>query len=156
VEATPRVTSPDKPVSAQTRSAAAAFSDAAGTVFLHQCWANSVAHPITEAAMEYQKLITDLCTKDPWHFSAANKFGCLTKGVGRHIKETNTNKWIPCAKLLADQQPTYTGFACTIWEQKEDVLHMNDIGRNLVDYPGNVIVATSELETIKILLNSII
>jgi hypothetical protein len=44
----------NKPVLAQTWSdTAAAISTTAETMFVHQCWANSVAHPVTGAAMEY-------------------------------------------------------------------------------------------------------
>jgi hypothetical protein len=55
----------DQPISARTRSAtAAAASISPENLFLHQCWANSVAHPITGAAMEYHQLISDPATRE--------------------------------------------------------------------------------------------
>jgi hypothetical protein len=146
----------DGPVSSRTQSATA-VSDATESLFIIKYWANSVAHPVTGAEMEYQQLISNLATKEPWQLLAANKFGCFTQGVGGHIKGTDTIQWIPCANLLAYQQPTYPRFVWTIREQKEEKCCTRmTLGGNLVDYPDDVSVGMAEMETIKILLNSVV
>jgi hypothetical protein len=78
-------------------------------------------------------------------------------GVGGRIKGTDTIRWILRADLLADRQPTYPWFVCTIREQKEEKFRTRmTLGGNLVDYPGDVSVGTAEMETIKMLLNSVV
>jgi hypothetical protein len=46
---------------------------------------------------------------------------------------------------------------CTICEQKEEKCHTRmTLGGNLVDYPGDVSMGMAEMETIKILLSSVV
>jgi hypothetical protein len=138
-------------VAACTRSATTT------AINLQQGWANVVMHPITGVAMEYQQLISDPLTKEAWQLSAASEFGRLAQGIGGHIKGTNMIKFIQADELLADWQPTYPRFVCMECPQKEEKFCMQMTVRgNLIDYPGNLSVATAKMERIKILLSGVV
>jgi Reverse transcriptase (RNA-dependent DNA polymerase) len=119
--------------------------------------ANSVTHPVTGATMEYRQLITDPVTKDAWLLSSANEFGRLAQGVGGRIDGTNTIRFIPSNELPQGRQATYPRFVCTERPQKTERNRTRlTLGGNLINYPGDVSVGTAELDTTKILLNSVV
>jgi hypothetical protein len=113
---------------------------------------NAVLHPTTGKPMTYRELL-----RDPWELSAANEFGRLAQGVGGHIKGTNTITFIPHDQVPPGRIPTYPRFVCEHRPQKTEVNRTRlTLGGNLIQYPGDVSTKTAELETIKILLNSVI
>jgi hypothetical protein len=120
-------------------------------------FANSVIHPVTGKPMEYRQLITDPATRDAWNISAANEFGRLAQGVGGRVKGTDTIRFIHHSEIPADRTPTYPRFVCTERPQKTEVnCTRMTLGGNLIDYPGDVSTTTAEMETTKILFNSVV
>jgi hypothetical protein len=107
--------------------------------------------------MTYRELITYPLTKSDWELSSANEFGHLAQGVGGRIKGTNTIRFIDHAKLPKDRSSTYPRFVCELRPQKSEVNRTRlTLGGNLIHYPGDVSMRMAELETLKILLNSVI
>jgi hypothetical protein len=150
-DASLRVATDPAPVAAHTRSATTM------AINLQQGWANAVMHPVTGVAMEYHQLITNPITKAAWQLSAANEFGRLAQGVRGRIKGTNTIKFIQADELPTGRQPTYPRFVCTERPHKEEKCCTQMIvGGNLINYPGDVSVATTEMETIKLLFNGVV
>jgi Reverse transcriptase (RNA-dependent DNA polymerase) len=107
--------------------------------------------------MEYQHLISDPITRADWQTSAATEFGQLAQGVGGRIKGTDTITFIPHHAMPADRKATYPRFVCSEQPQKTEKNRTRmTVGGNLIDYPGDKSTNTVELETTKILLNSVI
>jgi hypothetical protein len=122
-----------------------------------QLFANAVLHPTTGKPMTYRELLRDPLTKADWELSAANEFGRLAQGVGGRIQGTNTITFIPADELPPGRTATYPRFVCEQRPQKTEVNRTRlTLGGNLIQYPGDVSTKTAELETIKILLNSVI
>jgi Reverse transcriptase (RNA-dependent DNA polymerase) len=120
-------------------------------------YASSVIHPTTGRLMEYRQLITDPVTRDAWQVSAANEFGRLAQGVGGRLKGTNTITFIHHHEMPNDRQATYPRFVCSERPQKQERNRTRmTVGGNLIDYPGDKSTKTAELETTKILLNSVV
>jgi hypothetical protein len=119
--------------------------------------ANAVMHPISGRPMTYRELLKDPLTKRDWELSAANEFGRLAQGVGGRIKGTDTIKFIPHSAMPSDRTATYPRFVCEYRPQKTEVNRTRlTLGGNLIKSPGEVSTKTAELETIKILFNSVI
>jgi hypothetical protein len=107
--------------------------------------------------MEYRQLITDPVTREEWQLLAANEFGQLAQGVGGCIKGTNTITFIPHHEMPSDRQATYPRFVCSERPQKQEKNHTcMTVGGNLINYPGDKSTCTAELETSKILFNSVV
>jgi hypothetical protein len=120
-------------------------------------YASAVAHPITGRAMEYRQLITDPATHAEWQLLTANKFGRLVQGVGGRVKGTNTITFTPHNEMPNDRQATYLRFVCSKRPQKQEKNQTRmTVGGNLIDYPGNKSMQMAELETTKLLFNSMI
>jgi hypothetical protein len=76
----------------------------------------------TGQLLNYQQLIRSPKYKKAWNLLAANKFGCLTQGVGNRIKGTNTIKFIhkrevPTSRL---KDVTHGQFVCTERPEKAE------------------------------------
>jgi hypothetical protein len=139
-----------QPIAMRTRNAQAKY-------ILENYFANAVAHPTTGKLMEYRQLITDPTTKETWQLSAANEFGRLAQGVGGRVKGTNTITFIQHHEMPQDREATYPRFVCSERPQKTEKYRTRmTIGGNRIDYPGDKSTRTAELETTKILLNSVI
>jgi hypothetical protein len=140
----------DEPIAKRTRNAGVHLEPV-------NFYANAVAHPITGRPMEYQQLISDPSTRESWQISAANEFGRLAQGVGGRVKGTNIIHFIPHHEMPADRQATYPRFVCSERLQKQENNRTRmTVGGNLIDYPGDKSTRTAELETTKILFNSVI
>jgi Reverse transcriptase (RNA-dependent DNA polymerase) len=153
VQALPRVqptVEEHEPIAKRTRSGGATFEPI-------NFYANAVTHPVTGKQMEYRQLIKDPTTRDAWQLSAANEFGRLAQSVGRRIKGTDTITFIPHHEMPADRQATYPRFVCSERPQKQERNRTRmTVGGNLIDYPGEKSTRTAELETTKILFNSVV
>ena len=119
--------------------------------------ANVVMHPVSGKPMTYRELLKDPLTKREWELSASDGFGRLAQGVGGRIQGTDTIKFIPHSAMPMDRTATYPRFVCEHRPQKTEVNRTRlTLGGNLIKYPGDVSTKTAELETIKILFNSVI
>jgi hypothetical protein len=121
-----------------------------------QFYANAVLHPMSGKPMTYRELLRDPLTRSEWELSSANEFGRLAQGVGGRIKGTDI-RFIRHSEMPTDRKATYPRFVCEHRPQKTEVNRTRlTLGGNLINYPGNVSTRTAELETIKILFNSVI
>jgi hypothetical protein len=109
---------------------------------------------------EYKQLITNPKTQAKWTHSYGNKIGCLTKGMPGRNTGTNTIIFI-----RKDQVPTtrakdvtYGLIACLIQPEKLDEPNRTRLiaGGDRVHYPDDAGTPTTNLLTVKILINSII
>jgi hypothetical protein len=140
----------NEPIAARTRSGGLQQQP-------HNLWANAVLHPVTGKAMEYRKLITDPVTKNAWLILAANEYGRLMQGGGGRVKGTDTMHFIKRSDIPSGRTSTYPRFVCEERPQKKEVNRTRlTLGGNLIDYPGDVSTRTAEMDTIKILLNSVV
>jgi Reverse transcriptase (RNA-dependent DNA polymerase) len=81
----------------------------------------------------------------------------LAQGVGGRIKGTDTITFIPHHEMPADRQATYPRFVCSERPQKQEKNRTRmTVGGNLISYPGDKSTRTAELETSKILFNSVV
>jgi len=118
-------------------------------------YANAIINPETGKSMEYRDLIRDPTTKAAWLTSSANEFGHLAQGIGGRVQGTDTIFFIPRDKVPQGRKPTYARFVCTYRPQKNEPNRTRlTVGGNLIDYPGDKSTRTSDLTTIKCLLNS--
>jgi hypothetical protein len=107
--------------------------------------------------MEYRQLIADPATCETWQKSTANEFGRLAQGVGGRIKGTDTITFIRHHEMPQDRQATYPRFVCSERPQKAERHRTRmTVGGNKIDYPGDKSTRTAELETTKILFNSVV
>jgi hypothetical protein len=150
VPASPRVekqATTNNPVATRTRSSAACKQ----SFLQHMFMANSVIHPVTGATMEYRQLIMDPSTKDAWLISAANDW--------RKVSVEESREQIQFASYQArnGRTATYPRFVCSERPQKTEPNRTRlTLGGILIHYPGDVSVGTAELDTTKILLNSVV
>jgi hypothetical protein len=107
--------------------------------------------------MEYRQLIANPATCETWQISAANEFGRLAQGVGGRITGTDTITFIHHHEMPQYQQATYLRFVCSKRPQKaEHHRTQMTVGGNKIDYPGDKSTRSAELQTTKILFNSIV
>jgi hypothetical protein len=77
--------------------------------------------------------------------------------VGGRIKGTNTIKFIPRSEVPPDRKTTYIRVVCELKPHKAEKERTRvTVGGNLIDYPGDVSTRTAELQTIKLLANSVV
>jgi hypothetical protein len=77
--------------------------------------------------------------------------------MGGRIKGTDTIQFIPSKDLPNGQTAMYPRFVCSEQPQKAERNQTRlTLGGNLINYPGDVSVGTAELDTTKILLNSVV
>jgi hypothetical protein len=149
-----------QPIATRTRAATAPTEIFEATTIQNnelQFYANAVLHPTSGKPMTYRELLRDPLTKREWELSSANEFGRLAQGVGGRIKGTDTIRFIRHAEMPPDRKATYPRFVCEHRPQKTEVNRTRlMLGGNLINYPGDVSTRTAELETIKILFNSVI
>jgi hypothetical protein len=109
--------------------------------------------------LNYRQPIRDTKHKEIWSTSAANKFGCLSQGVGGRVKGTNTIFFIRKAQVPKDRikDVTYGSYGCEIKLNKEEKHCMQLTARgDRIYYPDDVGTPTADMTLIKVLLNSII
>ena len=79
------------------------------------------------------------------------------EGLKRGITGTHTMKMVHWSDIPKYRKITYAQFVCYYRPQKEEVnRHHIAVGRDRVDYPGDVLKKTADLTTIKCLLNSVL
>jgi hypothetical protein len=128
-----------------------------GIPFEHMAMA--VLDPDTGKAMEYRELIKSPKTKPTWTRSFSNELGRLAQGVGDRLKGTNTIFFIKHDDVPQDRRKdvTYGRIVVDVRPQKAEPERTRlTVGGNLINYPGEVSTATSDLTTAKLVINSVI
>ena len=118
-------------------------------------YAGSVVDEDTGESLAYEQLINHPKLGERWNTSAANEFGRLAQGIGGRVEGTDTIKFIPKADVPKGHSVTYARFVCQLRPQKAEVERTRlTVGGNLINYPGDTSAPTSDLTTIKCLINS--
>ena len=108
--------------------------------------------------LNYGKLRRDTKYKKHWSTSSANEFGRLANGVGRRIKNQPTQSHSSEGRTFQKMKKhvTYGQFICSAQpEKKEKNRTRFTVGRDQIDYPGEVSTPTADILVAKILFNRI-
>jgi hypothetical protein len=124
---------------------------------LHIPNANALIDTETGKAMEYNKLLKDPRHRLIWSKSSANEFGRLTQGI-RDIPGTDTFHLIAYSQQVPKGRiTTYARFCCNIRPPKAEQEHKRiTVGRDRIDYDGDVSTQTADLTTSKCLWNIVL
>ena len=119
-----------------------------------------VVHPVTnETITKYQKLIDDPLLRDVWTKAMAKELGRLAQGYG-DTKGTNTIRFLTHEEIRnipADRTVTYARIVVDYRPQKDDPNRVRiTVGGNLIDYPFELTTRTADLQTTKIMWNSVV
>ena len=119
---------------------------------------NAIYHPDTGEAMTYRKLIKDEFFRETWLKSFANELGRLSKGVGSRIPNgTNTIRYIKRDEMPNNRTATYGKVVCKYKPHKFEKNRARlVVGGDKVDYPFEVSTPTSDITSLKCLINSVL
>jgi hypothetical protein len=116
--------------------------------------ANAVINKDTGSSLEYRHLIQDETTFPIWNTAAANECGRLAQGVGVSIEGPSTFLFIPRNALPKGKVIIYGRFVVDIRPNKYETHRVRlTVGGNLIQYPGDVSIRSSDLTTSKCLWN---
>eukprot|EP00804_Cyclotella_cryptica_P003592 CCRYP_002190-RA/>CCRYP_002190-RA protein AED:0.27 eAED:0.27 QI:0/0/0/1/0/0.5/2/0/535 len=121
----------------------------------------------TGQSLEHKQLRRHPKRKATWDTSYANELGRLCQGIGKHnthphkkrIEGTNTFKPIQYHEIPMQRKRdiTYTPVVCALRPQKADPYRTRITLRgDRIRYPGDCGTKTGSLETVKLLLNSVL
>jgi hypothetical protein len=123
----------------------------------HWSWrhlANAFIHPVTGKEMEYTALMKDPQLKPLWTRGFGNECGRLFQGI-RDIAGTDTCFFIKLTDIPKDRKITYGKIVCDYKPHKKEKERVRlTVGRNRLDYSGDVATSTADITTFKILINS--
>ena len=131
---------------------------AAGLKFPRQML-NAVLNEETGELMEYRHLIGNPKYREIWGRSFGNELGRLAQGMKGRVDGTDTifcidKKDIPAARW---QDVTYGRIVVSFRPEKKDPNRVRlTVGRDRINYPGDVGTPTADMLTVKLLLNSVI
>eukprot|EP00957_Ditylum_brightwellii_P049896 3782513-Ditylum_brightwellii.AAC.1 len=154
---------PPKPVVAnqcltlQLQSSKQKYAYAASQIAAQEFLAQAVMDEEMRQALEYRHLLQSK-HREVWQTSCTNEFGRLAQGVGSRIKTgTNTIFFINKEEMPADRKATYACFVVDVRPQKKETHRTRlKVGGNLIDYPGNVCTPTADIDSAKLLFNSVV
>lgn len=132
----------------------------AGDDMIYYC--GPVTHPLTgKAIKKYQEVIKCEELRETWETAFGKEFGGLAQGDDRTgQKGTNTVIILDAEQIKqipADRVVTYASIAVDYREQKDDPNRVRiTAGGNLIKYPGELTTRTADLQTTKIMWNSVI
>ncbi len=109
--------------------------------------------------LEYWHLITNPTTRATWTYSYGNVIGRLAQGMPGQNTGTNTIHFIPWDGVPREQSKdvTYGLITCLIRPEKIDEPNQTRlVAGDRVHYPGDSGTPTTNLITVKLLINSII
>jgi hypothetical protein len=116
--------------------------------------ANAVIHPGTGKEMEYTALMKDPRLKPFWTRGFGNECGRLFQGI-RDIAGTDTCFFIKLTNIPKDRKITYGKIVCDYKPHKKEKERVRlTVGGDRLDYSRNVATSTSDITTVKILINS--
>ena len=121
--------------------------------------AHSVIDKSTGASLEYKHLIRQPDAKQFWTHSFTNELGRLAQGVNNSGDGTTTIQFIPYDSIPNDWHAhvTYGRIVVEYKPHNTEKHHTHlTVGGNLIEYPGNVTTPTADINTSKILFNSVI
>ncbi len=121
--------------------------------------ANSVMG-VSGELLEYHHLIANQTTRATWQHSYGNEIGCLTQGMPGGITGTNTIVFIKKNRVPHNRAKDLTYRLITCLIRPEEIEEPNKTrlvaGGNRVYYPGDAGTPTTNLLTVKLLINSTI
>ena len=109
--------------------------------------------------MEYRHLVRSPKHRVPCTTSFSNELGKLAQGAGYRIKGTNTIYFIDYARIPKDRRSdiTYGKIVVGYRPHKTEPNRTRlTVGGNLIHYPGDVSIPTTDTTTAKIVINSTI
>ena len=120
---------------------------------------NAVLDGETGELLEYRQLIQRPKYKDVWSKSFANEIGRLAQGIGGRVDPTNTIFFITKCEVPPDRfkDVTYGRIVCNYRDQKAEKHRTRlTVGGDRINYPDDCGTPTSDLLTVKLLLNGVI
>jgi hypothetical protein len=115
--------------------------------------ADAVIHPTTGKEMEYTALMKDPQLQPLWTRGFGNECGRLFQGV-REIAGTDTCFFIKLTNIPKDRKITYCKIVCDYKPHKKEKERVRPtVGGDRLDYSGDVTTSTSDITTLKILIN---
>lgn len=121
-----------------------------------------VTHPITGKAMrKYAEVIKCEELRETWETAFGKEFGGLAQGDDRTGQKGTDTVIIldhdQIKNIPADRVVTYASIATDYREQKDDPNRVRiTAGGNLINYPGELTTRTADLQTTKIMWNSVV
>ena len=121
---------------------------------------NAIICADTGKSMEYRHLIKDPALKNRWIHSFSNELGRLAQGrKSTNLPGTNTIFFTEYNNIPVDRRKdiTYGRIVVDYRPQKSEPHRTRlTVGGNLINYPHSVSTKTAELQTAKLLFNSVI
>ena len=121
-------------------------------------WAGAVLDEETGELLQYKQLLKNPKYRETYMKAAGNEVGRLAQGYGK-IKGTNTIFFIKPEDIPRDRKRdvTYGQFVCVYRPNKEEKERARlVVGGNLINYSGDCGTPTSDMLTVKLLVNSVI
>jgi hypothetical protein len=116
--------------------------------------ANAVIHPVTGKEMEYKALMKDPRLQPLWKRGFGNECGRLFQGI-RDIPGTDTCFFIKITTIPKDRKISYGKIVCDYKPHKKEKERVRmTVGGDRLNYYGDVATSTSDITTLKILINS--
>eukprot|EP00804_Cyclotella_cryptica_P020437 CCRYP_014425-RA/>CCRYP_014425-RA protein AED:0.04 eAED:0.02 QI:0/0/0/1/1/1/2/0/1218 len=119
----------------------------------------AVLNDETGELMEYRHLISNPKYRDTWKNAYGKELGRLAQGLPSIVKGTDTIVFIQRAHIPHDlrKDVTYGRIVANFRPEKEDPYRIRlTVGGNRINYPGDCGTPTTDMVTVKILLNSVI
>jgi hypothetical protein len=119
--------------------------------------AHTIIEPITGNTYDQDQLICG-ADRDEWLYRTANEFGRLAKGILPHVPSgSDTMRYLPHNAQSQGRKSTYARFVATERPHNTETRCIRlAVGGNLIHYQDKVSTPTSNLSTVKVLLNSVI
>jgi hypothetical protein len=115
---------------------------------------NSVIHPVTGKEMEYMALMKDPHLQPLWKRGFSNECGRLIQGI-QDIPGTDTCFFIKPTNIPKDRKITYGKIVCDYKPHKKEKKRVRlTVGRDILNYSGDVATYTADITTFKILINN--
>jgi hypothetical protein len=116
--------------------------------------ANAFVHPVTGKEMEYMALMKDPSLQPLWKRGFGNEVERLFQGI-RDIPGTDTCFLVELTNIPKDRQITYGKIICDYKPHKKEKERVRlTVGGDRLDYSGDVATSTTDITTLKILINS--
>jgi hypothetical protein len=122
-------------------------------------FANAVMDDETGDMLEYRQLIKRPKYRDTWSKAFGKEIGRLAQGQKGVVEGTNALFFISMDEVPSDRRKdvTYARICTNYRPEKADPNRIRiTLGRNVVNYPGDMGTRTADMLTVKLLFNSVI